>query len=73
MPARKMARRLVSGLREYAEQLGCAEELESVRSLIGKPTWAERQLAILQETGDPTEVVRRMISAAAPAGATAAR
>ena len=58
--ARDRARELVELLRPTAEHLGCLEYLERIETIAAGPTWAERQLAIFDETGDPAEVVRRM-------------
>jgi carboxylate-amine ligase len=71
--ARRLALGLVERLREHAETAGCADELAGIKALAAKPTWAERQLAILNQTQDPAEVVRRMVSAGAPAHATTTR
>jgi gamma-glutamyl:cysteine ligase YbdK (ATP-grasp superfamily) len=47
-------------LRPAAEELGCVRELMNVRHITEGPSWADRQTAILQQTGDPSEVVRRL-------------
>lgn len=60
-PVREVARKLVRRLEPKARELRCEAELADVERLIQGPTWAERQLALLKETGDPAEVVRRMI------------
>ena len=60
-PARERALHLVDLLRPTAEQLDCLSYLERLREMAMGPTWADRQLAMLKETGDPAEVVRRMI------------
>lgn len=62
-PVRDTARRLLSQLESKAAELHCERELADVERLIQGPTWAERQLALLRETGDPAETVRRMIGA----------
>ncbi len=69
--ARELARNLVRRLRPQADELGCLGELETIEAMAKRPTWAERQLAILEETGEPAEVVRRMIIEAAPSVAAA--
>jgi glutamate---cysteine ligase / carboxylate-amine ligase len=51
---------LVRRLWPTAEELGCQEYLHRVLGLADGPTWADRQLAILDETGDPAEVARRL-------------
>ncbi len=58
--ARTAVVELVELLRDTAEQLDCLTYLEHVREMAAGPTWAERQLQFLDETGDPKEVVRRM-------------
>ena len=51
-------------LRPAAEELGCTTYLESCLDMASRPSWADRQLAILRETGDPKEVVRQLTAAA---------
>ena len=62
-PVRKHLPNLVSRLRDSATELGCVDELQRVTELAKQPGWASRQLAILHETGDPVEVVRRLTDA----------
>lgn len=61
-PVRDTARELLEKLGPKAIELHCAAELADVERLIQGPTAAERQLAVLRETGDPAETVRRMIA-----------
>lgn len=58
--ARDALRHLVDSLRPNAEQLGCVDHLEQALRLADRPGGSQRQLAVLNETGDPAEVVRRM-------------
>ncbi|MGE3808171.1 MAG: YbdK family carboxylate-amine ligase [Gemmataceae bacterium] len=58
-PARDEVRHLIGLLRPTAEKLDCLPYLERAVEMVQGPTWAERQLALLRETGDPAEVVRR--------------
>jgi len=58
--ARDRACELVALLRPTAESLGCLGYLVRIESIAAGPTWAERQLEIFRETGNPAEVVRRM-------------
>jgi carboxylate-amine ligase len=60
-PARERVLRLVDLLQPTAEQLDCLGHLEQVREMAMRDTWADRQLAMLEETGDPAQVVRRMV------------
>lgn len=59
-PARDVLSRMVSILRSTADELDCVPYLNRILDLASRPTWADRQLAILDETGDPAEVVRQM-------------
>jgi carboxylate-amine ligase len=61
VPARAVVRTLVERLAPTAEALGCASQLRSVLDLTERPTGAERQLAVYNETGNLAEVVRRMM------------
>ena len=63
-PARELAKRLVDRLMPAAESLGCASDLARVAELADGPSGAERQLAVLAETGNLAEVVRRGVAAA---------
>lgn len=60
--ARDKACDLVNLLRPAAERLDCVAHLERIEQIAAGPTWADRQLEIFHETGDPAEVVRRMSS-----------
>ena len=59
-PVRDVINTLLDELRPTAERLDCAAYLDRTRALAAGPTWAAKQLAVLEETGDPAEVVRRM-------------
>ena len=56
--ATEMATHLLEELREHAEELGCENEMEGVRSLIEGGTGAHRQLEVLERTGDVKELIR---------------
>ncbi|MBI1355172.1 MAG: YbdK family carboxylate-amine ligase [Acidobacteria bacterium] len=60
-PVRDTVRRMIERLGAKAEELDCAAELADAERLTRGPTWAERQLALLEQTGDPAETVRRML------------
>jgi carboxylate-amine ligase len=49
---------LVEKLQPAAQQLECTTYLDGVSRLARGQSWADRQLEILQQTGDPVEVVR---------------
>ncbi|MEZ5352197.1 MAG: YbdK family carboxylate-amine ligase [Bryobacteraceae bacterium] len=60
LAARDVVLELTELVRPQAEHLGCLEYLEHARTMAAGPTGADRQLALLQETGDRAEVVRRL-------------
>ena len=51
---------LTNKLRPTAEELGCEKHLEHCRNIAESPSWAARQVAILEETGRSEEIVRRL-------------
>lgn len=59
-PVREMLADLVGRLWPIAEELRCQEELHRVLGMADGPTGADRQLALLRETGDPAEMIRRL-------------
>jgi carboxylate-amine ligase len=62
-PAREQALRLVHRLMRTAESLGCGDELARVADLAERPSGAERQLTLFEETGSLAEVVRTSVAA----------
>jgi len=54
---------LIDRLRDTGKDFGCLKELERVQAMADGPVWSDRQCQILDETGDPTEIVRRMTTA----------
>ncbi len=55
---------LVQRLRPTADELGCLPYLERCCDMAARPTWADRQLALLEKLGSPQQVVRRLTSEA---------
>jgi carboxylate-amine ligase len=53
---------LVRRLWPVAERLQCQEQLQRVLGMATGPSGADRQLALLAETGSPAEVVRRLVA-----------
>ena len=51
---------LIQKLRPIGEELNCLPYLEHCETIADSPSWAERQRSILEETGEPTEIVRRL-------------
>ncbi|MEZ6068730.1 MAG: YbdK family carboxylate-amine ligase [Pirellulales bacterium] len=62
-PVREIVPELVRRLGDSARHLGCLDELQRASQFVERPGWANRQLALLHETGDPVEVVRRLTEA----------
>ena len=60
-PVSKIVEDMIERLRPAGEELGCLDYLERNQALVAVGTAADRQLQIMQETGDPAEVVRQMI------------
>lgn len=56
----RIVARLIERLMPSAIELGCEDYLRRAQEIADRPTWADRQRLILEETGDPTEIVRRM-------------
>jgi carboxylate-amine ligase len=61
-----LARRLHDRLREHAQDLGCANELEGITDLIDRGNGAARQQVVYEANRDFVEVVREIVSATAP-------
>ena len=59
-PVKDVIRFLVKRLRRVAEELDCLPYLEHTIQMAESPGWAERQVTILRDTGDPAEIVRRL-------------
>jgi len=59
-PVKEVIRFLVKRLRRVAEELDCLPYLERTIQMAESPGWAERQVTILGDTGDPAEIVRRL-------------
>jgi len=59
-----IVRNLVNFLQPTAKELGCLDELERCLAMADGPSWAERQREILEQTGEPREVVNRLCRSA---------
>jgi carboxylate-amine ligase len=55
----QIVRVLIQRLRPTAEQLDCVAYLDHNQVIADGPSWADRQMMILGETGDRAEIVRR--------------
>ena len=66
VPARDLARRLYDRLREHAEELGSAAELEAVLDLLERGNGAHRQRVVYEANRDYAEVMREIVDATSP-------
>ena len=62
-PVNQVVEELANTLRKPAESLGCGDYLQRCVEIANGPGWAERQKTILEETGDPHEIVRLLTDA----------
>ena len=53
---------LISRLRPTAKDLGCVAQLERTQQIANGADWSEQQRKILDETNDPREVVRSLVT-----------
>lgn len=60
LPAREVVGQLVDHLVATAQELGCSEHLEHVLRMADQTTGSKRQLDMYNQTGDLSEVVRRL-------------
>jgi glutamate---cysteine ligase / carboxylate-amine ligase len=59
-PLTEVTRTLTDWLHPTAESLDCVSYLVRAKQIASGPSWSDRQQAILDETGDRVEVVRRL-------------
>ena len=59
-PVRHIVSDLISKLRPVARDLDCLDYLEQTQPIADGVSWAKRQRNILEQTGDPTEIVRQL-------------
>ena len=62
-PLAKITESLVTRLTDTARHLGCLSYLEHVQTMAERPTCADRQQTLLEETGDAAAVVRELTTA----------
>ena len=63
MRTKDLARRLVDRLRDHAEDLGSAAELEAVEDLIDRGNGADRQLVVYEANHDLRELMAEIVEA----------
>jgi carboxylate-amine ligase len=61
-----LARRLLDRLREHAQDLGSADELEGIADLVAHGNGAARQLIVYEANHDLREVMAEIVAATAP-------
>ncbi len=61
-PLPKVVEYLITRLNTTARHLECSSYLEKLADIVGGDSWADRQQNLLDETGDPIEVVRELTS-----------
>lgn len=61
VPARKLARRILDRVREHAQDLGSADELDCVDDIIENGTGGARQLVVYEANHDLREVMAEII------------
>jgi carboxylate-amine ligase len=64
-----LARRLRDRLREHAQDLGSAAELEAIDDLLQRGNGAQRQIVVYEANHDLREVMAEVVAATAPDGA----
>jgi carboxylate-amine ligase len=64
-----LARRLYDRLREHAQDLGSAAELEAIDDLLARGSGAHRQLVVYEANHDLREVMAEIVAATVPDGA----
>jgi glutamate---cysteine ligase / carboxylate-amine ligase len=64
-----LARRLRDRLREHAQDLGSAAELEGIDDLLERGNGAQRQMVVYEANHDLREVMAEIVAATAPDGA----
>ena len=63
-----LARRLRDRLREHAQDLGSAAELEAIEDLLAHGNGAQRQMVVYEANHDLREVVAEIVTATVPDG-----
>jgi carboxylate-amine ligase len=63
-----LARRLLDRLREHAQDLGSAAELEAIDDLLARGNGAQRQMVVYEANHDLREVMAEIVAATAPDG-----
>ena len=70
IPTKALARRLVDRLREHAQDLGSAAELDGIDDLLARGNGAKRQVVVYEANHDLREVMAEIVAATAGDGDT---
>jgi glutamate---cysteine ligase / carboxylate-amine ligase len=63
VPAKELAKRLYDRLREHAQDLGSADELEAIKDILHHGNGAQRQRVVYEANHDYAEVMREIVEA----------
>ncbi len=67
VPAKELANRLYDRLREHAQDLGSADELEGIQDILERGNGAARQRVVYEANHDYAEVIQEIVEATRPA------
>jgi carboxylate-amine ligase len=67
VPAKELAKRLYDRLREHAQDLGSADELEAIKDILHHGNGAHRQRVVYEANHDYGEVMREIVEATSAA------
>jgi carboxylate-amine ligase len=67
VPAKQLARRLYDRLREHAQDLGSARDLEAIEDILEHGNGAARQRVVYEANHDYLEVMQEIVEATRPA------
>jgi carboxylate-amine ligase len=62
IPVREAVKDLIDQLRRISQDLGCEAELLAAGELAKGPSWASRQREILRQTGEPAQIVEKLLN-----------
>ncbi|MTD46578.1 carboxylate-amine ligase [Conexibacter sp. W3-3-2] len=66
IPTKALARRLLDRLREHAQDLGSADDLEGIEDLLARGNGASRQVVVYEANHDLREVMAEIVDATVP-------
>jgi carboxylate-amine ligase len=67
VPAKDLAKRLYDRLREHAQDLGSADDLEGIQDILERGNGAARQRVVYEANHDYAEVIQEIVEATGPA------